>query len=95
MIASLSPPALRSFIGSLNQDQYNELWRQLVEEADRVPPLDPREALRWHVEKERQQRFNAWFAKLDLVAKSRAYLQVVAGTDLDAIMAGGTSNGKS
>jgi hypothetical protein len=88
MINSLSPAALRRFIASLTKSQYEEFWRQLIEEADRVPPADPREALRWHAHKELSARFSEWFAGLDLVEKSKAYLALLAGTPLDEIMKG-------
>jgi hypothetical protein len=85
MVAALSPEALRRFIGGLTQAEYEAFWRQLVEEADRVPPADPKEALRWYAHKEQSAIFDRWFATLELVEKSKAYLAFVAGTPIEEL----------
>ena len=90
MINSLSPAALRQFISSLSKEQYDKFWRQLCEEADRVPPKDPREQLLWYAHKELSQRFDKWFAGLDLVEKSKAYMALVSGMPMEQIMKGTT-----
>jgi len=81
MIASLDKAALGRLIRSLTPAERDNLWQKLVEEGDRIAPADPRQALLWHLRKEQWRRYDQWFAKLDLVQKSAAYLALLGACD--------------
>ena len=84
MIASLDQAALRRLIRSLTKEEFDRLWAALVAEGD-IPPADPREQLRWHLQREQMAVFDKWFSDLDCCQKSDAYLRFVTGQDIAEI----------
>jgi hypothetical protein len=82
MIAGLDEAGLRRVIRNLTDAERDTLWNALVHEANTIPPADPREALLWHVQNERRERFKVWVQTLSGVELSDVYLRTVAGEDI-------------
>jgi len=85
LLRSCTPEALDRILASLTTPGLHALWDRLIEEAD-IPPAKPRERLRWHVQRERRQRFKDYTATLSVAELGQLYSRTAAGEDIDQIM---------